>query len=141
VLGVATPSPGRLLASVIVTDPPGCDVRRTVNVAAPPASVVWRPEVGETATPWLAAIAAAGWRAPRSSAAATCTMTISRKACPRVAGPRNTGASTGRDRRTGSLESNDDTRSLPWGGDGRGVVALWRCASAPGVGGRHSSGG
>ena len=49
--GPTVPSAVFELLSPIVTLAVGCDVRTTVNVAAPPASVVVRPDVGVTVIP------------------------------------------------------------------------------------------
>ena len=49
--GSTVPSAVSVELSAIVTSAVGCDVRTTVYVAVPPASVVVRPKVGETVMP------------------------------------------------------------------------------------------
>src|SRR5437773_5829058 len=49
--GETVPSAGVLLERPMVTFAAGTDLRATVNVAVPPASVVTRPETGVTVTP------------------------------------------------------------------------------------------
>ena len=49
--GLTVPSTVLLELRPIVTSAVGCDVRTTVKVAVPPASVVVRPEVGVTVMP------------------------------------------------------------------------------------------
>ncbi len=51
VVGEAEPSAGLLEVNVIVTSAVGLVLRRTVNVAVPPASVVCRPKVGVIVKP------------------------------------------------------------------------------------------
>src|SRR5690349_17310451 len=89
------PSVGSLVATGMVTSAVGALPSTTVNVAVPPDSVVTSPEIGATST-----LTAAAGAAPPAS--------------------RITSAST--DRSEGAPKSNDDTQSLPWGGDGRGTT-------------------
>src|SRR5215471_2553769 len=91
------PSAGLLVVTGMTTSAVGWLPSTTVNVVWPPDSLVTSPDTGVTSTPTAAA----------AGATATPARVRSESSSPRNC-------------REGAPESNDDTLSLPWGGDGRG---------------------